>query len=295
MSHPYRELAERFASALRDGRDMPLGGFPPAPRPDRAADAPCCLMFSPHPDDECIVGALPLRLLREARWRVVNVAVTQGSRVDRREARWRELAEACAFLGFECVATREGGLEGIRPETKSKEPACWANAVACIVEKLEQYRPSMVVCPHDDDWNSTHIGTHALVMDALKARGDASACRVLLSEYWGAMRRPNLMVESTADDVGDLMAATSFHVGEVERNPYHVRQPAWMQDNVRRGGELVGGQGGAAPDFVFATLYRLLRWTGRAWEPAHEGGRVIAATDALPDAWGGGPWAPGDG
>ena len=33
-----------------------------------------------------------------------------------------------------------------------------------------------------------------------------------------------------------------------------------MQDNVRRGGELVGGQGGAAPDFTFATLYRLRQW-----------------------------------
>ena len=28
----------------------------------------------------------------------------------------------------------------------------------------------------------------------------------------------------------------------------------------RRGGELVGGQGTATPDFTFATLYRLRRW-----------------------------------
>ena len=57
-----------------------------------------------------------------------------------------------------------------------------------------------------------------------------------------------------------MMAALSFHVGEVQRNPYHLLVPAWMQDNVRRGGELVGGQGGAAPDFTFATLYRLREW-----------------------------------
>ena len=57
-----------------------------------------------------------------------------------------------------------------------------------------------------------------------------------------------------------MMAALSCHVGEVQRNPYHLLVPAWMQDNVRRGGELVGGQGGAAPDFTFATLYRLRRW-----------------------------------
>ena len=54
------------------------------------------------------------------------------------------------------------------------------------------------------------------------------------------------MVESSAADVADLMAALSLHVGEVARNPYHLRLPAWMIDNVRRGAELVGGQGGAA-------------------------------------------------
>src|SRR2546422_7081650 len=35
------------------------------------------------------------------------------------------------------------------------------------------------------------------------------------------------------------------------------RSPAWMLDNVRRGSELVSGQGGTAPDFAFAALYRL--------------------------------------
>jgi hypothetical protein len=34
-----------------------------------------------------------------------------------------------------------------------------------------------------------------------------------------------------------------------------------MMDNVRRGAELVGGQGGAAPDFTFATLYRHRQWS----------------------------------
>ena len=38
--------------------------------------------FSP-PDDECIVGGLPIRLLREAGFKIVNVAITLGSKVDR--------------------------------------------------------------------------------------------------------------------------------------------------------------------------------------------------------------------
>jgi hypothetical protein len=51
-----------------------------------------------------------------------------------------------------------------------------------------------------------------------------------------------------------------------------------MQDNVRRGGELVGGQGGAAPDFVFCTLYRLRRWNAGQFEAAYAGGRNLPAT-----------------
>jgi len=81
--------------------------------------------------------------------------------------------------------------------------------------------------------------------------------------FWGQMTDPNLLVESSVEDVGDLMAALACHVGEVRRNPYHARLPAWMMDNVRRGAELVGRPGGAAPDFTFATLYRLRQWT--AW------------------------------
>ena len=48
------------------------------------------------------------------------------------------------------------------------------------------------------------------------------------------MPEPNLMVENTADEVAELIGALSHHRGELERNPFHLRLPAWMQDNVRR-------------------------------------------------------------
>ena len=77
------------------------------------------------------------------------------------------------------------------------------------------------------------------------------------------MSSPNALVESAPGDLAALITALSFHVGEVQRNPYHVTLPGWMMDNVRRGGEWVGGQGKAAPDFAFGTLYRLQGWRGR--------------------------------
>ena len=60
------------------------------------------------------------------------------------------------------------------------------------------------------------------------------------TEYWGQMHAPNLMVESSEADLADLLAALSHHIGEVRRNPFHLRMPAWMQDNVRLGAEVVG-------------------------------------------------------
>ena len=85
----------------------------------------------------------------------------------------------------------------------------------------------------------------------MRAAGSDLRCAVVETEFWGAMPDPNLMVQSTTADVADLVAALTFHAGEVARNPYHVLLPAWMSDNVRRGGELIGGFGGAVPDFNF--------------------------------------------
>lgn len=280
MNNPYRTLAADYARLLAEGKTWPLGGFPPAGRP-AAADAPAVLMFSPHPDDECIVGALPLRLLRERGLRVVNVAVTQGSRKDRRQARGEELRQACAYLGFETIPTREGGLEKISAAGRAQHPDLWADAVATIARLLRHYRPRLVLCPHEKDWNSTHIGTHFLVMDALRELPADFTCRVCATEFWAPMADPNLMIESSIADVGDLITALSFHVEEVKRNPYHLRLPAWMLDNVRRGGELVGGQGGAAPDFAYATLYRLQTWSAGALQPAAQPGRMVSTRETL--------------
>jgi hypothetical protein len=177
------------------------------------------------------------------------------------------------------VAAGENGLEGINPVTREQKPQQWRAAVEAIANVLAAQRPSIIFFPHDDDWNKTHIGVHYLVREALSSAG--LSCQVVETEFWGAMDAPNLMVESSAADVADLVAALSLHVGEVARNAYHLRLPAWMIDNVRRGAELVGGQGGTAPRFAFATLYRLSRWQNGRIHDVFEGGRVLSSQDDL--------------
>lgn len=277
--NPYQPFVASFARLVAEGKSLPLGGIPPRGQPRPKPYAPSVLIFSPHPDDECIVGALALRLMGEAGMSVINVAVTQGSSQERREPRWRELKNACDWLGFGLERTAPGGLERINQETRAKDPKHWTGAVQIIAASLAQHQPRAIFFPHDLDWNSTHVGTHFLVMDALKSLpADFQTCLVE-TEFWGQMASPNLMVESSVEDAAALVAALSFHIGEVRRNAYHLRMPAWLQDNVRRGAELVGGQGGTAPDFAFATLYRLRRWKRGRVENVYEGGRQISRTE----------------
>jgi N-acetylglucosamine malate deacetylase 1 len=280
---PYHELVADYVRLLKQGRNLPLGTFPPTPRPGLAPDAPKALFFAPHPDDECIVGALALRLLREASMNVVNIAVTQGSKKERQAERFEELKNACQYIGFELVQTKPGGLERINPKVREQDPAHWAGCVAIIRAILEQHRPKVILCPHDRDWNSTHIATHYLVMDALKQLGPAFDCYLVETEFWGAMSDPNLMAEVSATDLADLITATTFHVGEVARNPYHLLLPPWMMDNVRRGAEVAGGQGGVAPDFAFAALYRVRKWSNGQAVKFFEGGRQVPCATNIGD------------
>ena len=277
--NPYASFVSSLAKILREAKSLPLGGIPIPSRAAPAPEAPRALIFSPHPDDEVIIGALPLRLLREHHWNVLNVAVTQGSNQARQAERWQELAACCDYIGFGLVKTAPGGLSDINPRARAADPAMWSRSVARIADLLAEHKPRAIFLPHDDDWNVTHIGTHHLVVDALRTLGPRFECVTIETEFWGAMRTPNLMVESGERDVADLLAALSFHVGEVRRNPYHIRMPAWLIDNVRRGGELVGGQGGAAPDFQFATLYRFRRWGAAGFQDVFTRGRFLSASE----------------
>lgn len=277
--NPYADMVLAQARRRRDGLQYPLGGFPTPAWPAAAAGAPTALIFSPHPDDECIIGGLAVRLRRQSGWRIVNVAVTQGSNRARQTERWVELQAACDYLGFGLRATAPNGLERVTPKARAGNPSEWAASVSVIADILNDERPTAIFFPHERDWNGTHIGVHHLVMDALRQLGSGFETRLVETEYWGQMDSPNRMVELTPDDVVEQVTALSFHAGEVRRNPFHLLLPAWMQDNVRRGSELVGGQGGAAPDIDFATLYRVGGWSGGRRVEV-ERGRFVAAADA---------------
>lgn len=277
--NPYQQFVTDSVRLVKDAREFPLGGFPPAPRPNLAPDAPKALFFAPHPDDETIVGALALRIFREAKMNLINVAVTQGSKRERQAERLVELQNACNYLGFGVQTTGPNGLEKVTAKTRQAEPVLWARMVAVIADILAKHQPRVILFPHERDWNGTHIGVHHLVMDALKQMPATFECHLVETEFWGAMDDPNLLIEVSEQDLADLITATTFHVGEIKRNPYHLLLPSWLMDNVRRGAELVGGQGGAAPDFTFAALYRLRKWSQQRVEKVLAGGKFLSQVE----------------
>jgi LmbE family N-acetylglucosaminyl deacetylase len=279
--NPYPAWLADLAKLIKKGQTLPLGGFPAATLPVPAEDAPVVLIFSPHPDDECIVGGLPLRLAREAGWRVVNIGVTCGSKRARQLERIKELRAACDYLGFELEILGEQGLEKVTAKSRDTEPGMWQEKVGQVVELLKRHQPKAILFPHAQDWNGTHIGVHHLVMDALAGLDLRQSVYLVETEFWGQNYAPNLMVEVSEKDLSDLISALTFHVGEVQRNPYHLTLPAWMMNSVRLGGETVGGQGAAPPDFLFGTVYRLRRWQGGAIHEIYQGGRVVTAHDSV--------------
>lgn len=274
--NPYKQLILEYERFLKEGKNYPLGGFSAVQKPAINEDAPKALIFAPHPDDETITGALPLRLMRQAGWRIIDVAVTLGSKKERRLPRLQELKNCCGYLGFDVEVAGEEGLEKVNIATRSNAPDLWQKMVNVIAQILQKHKPKAVFFPHKDDWNTTHIGTHYLVYDALKSLNSDFSCYTVETEYWGAMYNPNLMVEIDSDYATDILCALTYHIGEVSRNPYHLRLPAYFVDNARRGSELVGGQGAEDPGYIFATLYRTRKWVNGEWINAFEGGRFLA-------------------
>lgn len=197
------------------------------------------MILSPHPDDECIVGSLALRLMQENNVHVINVAVTLGSNVKRQPARLEELTRACDLLQMELLILKETGKK------KEKE----------LKALIEKYQPTLILAPHTKDHHPTHIQTGELLKSVSKTL--KASTLIAWTEFWAPMKKPNILIEVPTEILELQMRALAEHAGEVARNPYHLRLPAWMMDNVRRGSELIAGKGMEAPIMAYGVLYYL--------------------------------------
>jgi LmbE family N-acetylglucosaminyl deacetylase len=286
------EYTRQLARSVDSGKRIALGpsAAPPVPPAvsSSTANGPKVIYCAPHPDDESLSGALALRLRLEAATRVTNVAITLGSDHAERPRRLRELTSACRVLGFELVVAAEpggswpDGFEHITQAARKEDPKGWAGRVRALADIFDREEPQAVFTPHHEDYNTTHVATHRLVTEALAAHlaRRASAAVILFeTEFWHPLAEPNLMVELSPEQVAIQLTAAGEHGGEMRRNPYQLLQPCRLMDNVRRGSEVVGGQGAAAQPFTFAELYRVSFQRGRNSVEPRPGGRMLPVTE----------------
>lgn len=205
------------------GKSIPLGPSLPALKlPLMRAGKRSILkvvVCSPHPDDEALIGALPLRLLQECGARVTNFAVTLGSDPSQRPRRLRELKASCAVLGFDLrVANPPSGFDNVVPGNRKDHPKDWAAKVRTLSSMLEHACPDVVFAPHAEDINVTHVATHFLVVEALGdylERTGRGPLPLIETEFWHQHSRPNLMIGVSPADEATLLMAAAEHGVEV--------------------------------------------------------------------------------
>ncbi len=213
--------------------------FPSYPLVPKSSLPFTILILSPHPDDESIIGSLALRLMHENNAHIINVAVTLGSNKKRQKARLKELQNACELLEMDLDVLSEDW------PTKAKE----------LKSLIQKYQPNLILAPHLKDHHPTHIKTGKLLEKVLKTTKLNTL--VAWTEFWGQMEKPNCLIEVPHEILELQMKALVMHTGEIARNPYHLRLPAWMMDNVRRGGEIISNVGGEVPQMPFGVIYQL--------------------------------------
>lgn len=194
------------------------------------------LILAPHPDDECLLGGLALRLKEENSFQVTACAYSLGSNPKRQAARKKEFKSACRLLNFKPHVLNE-------------------NKESDLKNLIKKLKPQVIIASHLKDGHPTHIASAKLLIKVLKEL--KLTTHVFWGEYWQALASPNLMIELSKTQVKNLCDGLIQHKGEIERNPYHLRVPAWMSDNVRRGSEILGHfKESYKSDLAFALLYK---------------------------------------
>lgn len=278
------QFVEGFSKAYAFGEQLDSATPPPAlsenndlPRTPGRHEIIIC---SPHPDDECLSGALAHRLQKSGA-RVLNLCFTLGHDPLRKKTRKAELADACRQIGFDCLmATEPEGFSDLTPDIANHSDQ--AKMIQAVADIFERENPALVIMPHAGDRHPTHVAVHRLAMAALTEHSRKNAGKILLaeSEFWQPMTSPNLLLGLTEQAVAELITALVCHRGEITRNPYHLRLPARLMDNVRRTGETTGF-GSKAPNIRFAEIYRLRNMEqGEKTEPEEEM-LIIAPQDKL--------------
>jgi LmbE family N-acetylglucosaminyl deacetylase len=233
--------------------------------------APAVVSVSPHPDDELVGAPATLMALRDAGWKVVNVACSLG-RPEDHDRRRAELIEACRAAGFELVIP-----DGLAPIGAGNDlELAQRRLSAAIVYVIERFDAALIVGPSPHDGHHGHEVVGRAIRDAVEMRG--APFTVMFWGLWSELPIPNLFVGFGADRLLEIQRALRAHAGELQRNRLDRLLESRAAANAVLGPERVFGFGSPGTPHDYGELL-----IDVSWSPS--GGWRLAGPRALdPDA-----------
>ena len=206
------------------------------------------LNFAPHPDDELLGAPATLMALRDAGWRVVNVAVSLGRPADH-DRRRQEVEEATRRAGFELIVPPD-----LAHISSSDDRATGRAEVRAVAERaLAELRPDVVVSPSPHDRHHGHEIVARGVSDAVRSGGDGPR-RWWLSGWWASLPLPTLGTVFDEPRLVEIVHALEAHVGELDRADYRRALEGRGEMNAVLGPELLFGFGAEANGGAYVEL-----------------------------------------
>jgi LmbE family N-acetylglucosaminyl deacetylase len=221
---------------------------------------PVVLSIAPHPDDEILGAGAALMILRDAGFRVVNLACSLGRAADR-ERRRKELIEACRIARFELVIAGRappGQAGRVRAPAQTELPQTIAAA-------MTQSGAQLLVGPSPHDGHPSHEAVGRAICDAVETRGQP--CQVMFWALWGELTLPNLFVPFDSGRLEELQRALAAHAGELARNRFDRLLEARAAANAVLGPERVFSFGSHGGSDRYAELLTAVSWSpSEGWQ-----------------------------
>jgi LmbE family N-acetylglucosaminyl deacetylase len=207
------------------------------------------LHLSPHPDDEVLGMPATLMGLRDAGWRVVNLACGLG-RPEQHERRRAELEEACRRARFELLPCEPPLALSAGDDLAASEQML----VKLLGEVLLELTPALVCAPSPHDGHHAHELVGRAARRALETHS-GPVPPLWLWGLWGDLPFPTLIVAFGETRLAEIKSALAAHASELARMPLDRIVEARAVFCACAAEELVHGSGVAAdPSLELAEL-----------------------------------------
>jgi LmbE family N-acetylglucosaminyl deacetylase len=195
------------------------------------------LQLSPHPDDELAGIPATLMALRDAGWRIVNLACGLG-RPEQHAQRRAELQEACRRAGFELLPCEPPLALSAGDDLAASEDAL----VRLLASVLPELDPALVCAPSPHDAHHAHELVGRAARRALEAL-PGPLPPLWLWGVWADLPFPTLVVPFDRPRLAEIQHALAAHASELARLPLDRLIEARAVLNAGVGEERVHGSG----------------------------------------------------